>query len=77
MVGERSAFWLNLTVTIVDHWAVLCGGDERLIVQVHLVSIVANADLELDQLLEFGHHGTGKEDNAQAILLAVLVLLEQ
>lgn len=38
---------------------------------------MANADFELDQVLKVGHHGTGKEDDAQPILLAVVVLLKQ
>lgn len=72
-----AASWLDLTITVVYHWTILCGGDERLVIQVHLVSIVANADLELDQVVKFGHHGTGKEDDTQPELLAALVLLKQ
>lgn len=68
---------LDLTITVVYHWAILCGGDERLVIQVHLVSIVANADLKSDQVVKFGHHGTGKEDDTQPILLAALMLLKQ
>lgn len=72
-----AASWLDLTITIVYHWVILCSGDERLVIQVHLVSIVANADLELDQVVKFRHHGTGKEDNTQPVLLAALLLLKQ
>lgn len=72
-----STLLLDLTLTIIYHLAVLCGGDERLVTQVRLVSIVTNADLELYQVLKVVHHGTGKEDDAQSILLAVLVLLKQ
>lgn len=59
---------LNLTVTIVYHRAVLGGRHQRLVIQVHLVSVVANADLELDEVFKVGHHGTGQEDDTQPIL---------
>lgn len=71
------SFCSNLTVTIIYHRAVLCGGHKRLVVWIHLVSIVAHADLKLNQVLKFGHHGTGEEDNAQPILLTILLHLNR
>lgn len=71
------SFCLNLTVTVVYHCTVLCGGHKRLVVWICLVSIVAHADFELNQVLKFGHHGAGEEDNAQPILLAILLHLKQ
>lgn len=75
--------WKSLThtwaasVTVVYHRVVLCGGHERLVVWIHLVSIVAHADLKLNQVLKFGHHGAGEEDDAEPILLAILLHLKQ
>lgn len=71
------SFCLNLTVTIIYHRAVLCGGHKKLVVWIHLVSVVPHADLKLNQVLKFGHHGTGKKDNAQPVLLAILLHLKQ
>lgn len=70
-------FCLYLAITVIDHRTVLCGRHERLVGGIRLVSVVAHADLELDQILEFRHHGTGQENDAQPILLAILLSLKQ